>query len=66
VAAEFTITAHGRTQDIRIVSAHPAKIFNRAARHAIARWQFTPAMLNGQPVAVIMHQTIRFKLKQKE
>jgi protein TonB len=63
VHTEFIVTDSGKTKDIRIIGATPPKIFNRAARHAIECWRFSPATLNNNPVPVIMRQTIKFEIK---
>jgi hypothetical protein len=34
-----------------------------AAMDAVRRWQFTPTLLNGEPVAVVMTVTVAFTLK---
>jgi protein TonB len=62
VRVEFTVTADGHTESIAIISADPAKTFNRAAIRAIERWRFSPAALKGNPVAVRVSQTIRFEI----
>jgi len=63
VQVEFTINADGRTEDIIVISSAPATIFNRAARRAVKRWHFSPAMLNGRPVAVKSRQSIKFEIE---
>jgi protein TonB len=30
---------------------------------AVQRWRYTPALLNGQPVPVVMTVTVNFKLQ---
>jgi len=62
VRVEFTVTAEGQTENITVISATPAQTFNRAAIRAIERWRFSPAMLQGKPVAVRVRQNIRFEI----
>jgi protein TonB len=42
-------------------SAHPA--LNLAAIQAVSGWRFSPTLVNGQPVPVIMTVTVNFTLK---
>jgi protein TonB len=36
---------------------------DEAAMDAVQRWRYTPALLNGQPVPVVMTVTVNFKLQ---
>jgi protein TonB len=63
VSLEFTVSKTGNTKNIKIISANPPKIFNRAAIRAIEHWRFSPAQLSGNSVPVRIRQTIRFELK---
>lgn len=58
----FVINAQGRVQDIEVLEAKPANIFDRSARRAAARWRFTPSVENGVAVARRAQKTIEFKL----
>jgi outer membrane biosynthesis protein TonB len=40
---------------------HPE--LDAAALAAVAQWRFTPTLLNGEPVAVIMTTTVGFNLR---
>lgn len=62
VVVAFQIDADGTTSDIKVVDSEPRRIFDRAAMEAVARYQFTPAMRNGVPVASQRTQRIEFKL----
>lgn len=42
VTLEFGVTSAGTVADIQIVQAQPARLFEEAAKTALARWQFTP------------------------
>jgi protein TonB len=44
----------------RILRSIPA--LDAAAEDAVSQWQFTPTLLNGQPVAIVMTVTVNFKL----
>jgi len=63
VKLEFTITQEGNVKDIQVVEAHPPKIFDLAAKRAIARWKFKPLVINGKPVEQRAVQVLEFKLK---
>lgn len=38
--------------------------FANAAVEAVRQWKFTPTLLNGQPVEVLMTVTIHFSLEE--
>lgn len=51
VQVEFGIMPAGTVANARVVDAHPAGVFEDAALKAIARWKYTPAIVDGAPVA---------------
>lgn len=55
------IDASGSVANARILRSIPA--LDGAALSAVSRWQFTPTMLNGAPVAVLMTVTVNFTLQ---
>jgi periplasmic protein TonB len=61
VIIEATIGPDGRVQDARILRSNP--LLDAAARDAVRRWEYTPTLLNGVPVAVIMTVTVNFRLR---
>jgi protein TonB len=62
VIIEATIDPSGRVQDARILrSASP--LLNEAALNAVRQWVYTPTLLNGVPVSVVMTVTVNFQLK---
>ncbi len=64
VTVLFTVNTEGRTGDIRVVASTPDDVFTEAATRAVGRWRFTPAMKDGEPVAVRVRQAIRFKMEE--
>jgi protein TonB len=62
VVLECTIDWEGRIGAIRILSGHP--LLNGAAADAVRNWSYTPTLLNGVPVSVLMTVTVDFKLKR--
>lgn len=61
VIIEATIGADGRVVDARILRSVP--LLDQAALDAVRQWEFTPTLLNGVPVPVVMSVTVTFTLK---
>jgi protein TonB len=61
VIIEATIGADGRVKDARVLRSIP--LLDQAALDAVKQWQFTPTLLNGVPVPVIMTVTVNFTLQ---
>jgi len=61
VIIEATIGKDGRVKDAKILRGQP--LLNQAALDAVNQWEFTPTMLNGQPVDVLMTVTVNFTLQ---
>ena len=49
-----------RVQDARVLRSIP--LLDQAALDAVKQWEFTPTLLNGVPVPVIMTVTVQFTL----
>ena len=64
VKLEFTITQDGVVSDVKILSAKPRRMFNRAAIKSILRWKFKPRIVSGKAVARRATQTIEFRLQK--
>jgi protein TonB len=47
-------------QDARVLRSIP--LLDQAALDAVNQWEFTPTLLNGVPVPVIMTVTVQFTL----
>jgi TonB family protein len=60
VIAETRISAEGRVEEARVLRSIP--LLDQAALDAIRQWEFTPTLLNGSPVPVIMTVTVQFSL----
>jgi protein TonB len=60
VIIEAIIGADGRVQDARILRSIP--LLDQAALDAVKQWEFTPTLLNGAPVPIIMTMTVQFTL----
>jgi protein TonB len=61
VIVEATIGADGSVQNARVLRSIP--LLDASALDAVKQWQFTPTLLNGVPVPVIMTVTVQFTLQ---
>ena len=61
VIIEATIGPDGRVKDAKVLRSIP--LLDQAALDAVKQWQFTPTLLNGVPVPVIMTVTVNFTLQ---
>lgn len=61
VIIEATIGADGVVTDTKVLKSVP--LLDRAAVEAVMQWRFTPTLLNGVPVPVILVVTVDFTLK---
>ena len=62
VIVEATIGPSGTVQDARVLQSIP--LLDAAALAAVRQWEFTPTVLNGVPVPVIMDVTVNFALRE--
>jgi TonB family protein len=60
VILELTVLPDGRVGQARVLRSIP--LLDQAALDAVMQWQFTPTLLNGQPVPVVMTVTVNFTL----
>lgn len=58
VIVEAVIGRDGRVQDARVLRSVPE--LDGAALDAVSQWEYTPTLLGGQPVEVIMTVTVNF------
>jgi TonB family protein len=61
VILEAVLDAQGRVESVRVLRSIPQ--LDRAAVDAVQQWRFTPALLNGQAVPVVMTVTVNFTLQ---
>jgi TonB family protein len=59
VIVEIVIAPDGSVQDAKILRSIP--LLDAAALDAVRQWRYTPTLLNGQPVPVIMTATVAFQ-----
>lgn len=50
VIVQFDVDEHGETGNVRIMSAQPKKIFDKAVLHAIEEFRFLPLTIDGKPI----------------
>jgi len=58
VIIEATIGPEGKVEDAKVLRSVP--LLDQAALDAVRQWEFTPTLLNGVPVPVVMTVTVRF------
>jgi TonB family protein len=60
VILEATIGRDGKVQQVTVLSGEP--LLQKAAIDAVDAWEFTPTLIDGAPVPVIMTVTVNFTL----
>ena len=60
VILEAVLDAKGNVASVRVLRSVPT--LDQAAIDAVQQWRFSPALLNGQPVPVVMTVTVNFTL----
>lgn len=61
VIIEATIGPTGSVVEAKLLRSIP--LLDAAALEAVRQWEFTPTLLNGSPVAVVMTITVNFTLR---
>ncbi len=61
VILEAVINEAGEVSQLRVLRS--AQLLDEAAMNAVRQWRFTPTLLNGQPVPIVMTVTVSFQLK---
>ena len=61
VIIEAVIGPTGQVQEARVLRSIP--LLDSAALDAVKQWEYTPTLLNGVPVPVIMTVTVNFTLQ---
>ncbi len=62
VALEAIIGRDGLVHSVRVLGAHVHPDFAIAAADAARQWRYTPTLLNGNPVEVVMTVAVEFRL----
>jgi len=63
VLIDATIGKDGTVRNVRVVGR--PQMLDEAALAAVRQWRYTPTLLNGEPVEVIMTVTVQFVLESK-
>lgn len=61
VIIDAVIDEQGRVQSARVLRSIP--LLDEAALTAVREWAYTPTLLNGVPVPVVMTVTVTFRLR---
>ena len=61
VILEAVLGPDGLVRDVRVLRSMP--LLDEAAMTAVRQWRYTPTLLNGVPVPVVMTVTVSFKLR---
>ena len=61
IILEVTIAADGRVADAKVLRSIP--LLDQAALDAVRQWEYTPTLVNGVPVPVIMTVSVSFVLQ---
>ena len=61
VILEIQVDTDGRVTDATVLRS--VNMLDDAALDAVLQWEFTPTLLNGRPVPVIMTVTVNFTLQ---
>jgi protein TonB len=60
VVLDAVIDATGRVTGVQVTRSIP--LLDQAAIEAVRQWRFTPTLLNGEPVSILLTVTVRFTL----
>ena len=60
VVLECVISPDGKVTNVKVLRGSP--LLDDSAVEAVKQWVYSPTLLNGEPVAVIMTVTVNFKL----
>ena len=61
VILEAVIAEDGSVRDVRVL--RPVALLDQAAIDAVRQWRFTPTLLNGEAVPIVMTVTVNFQLR---
>ena len=60
VILEATINPQGKVEDLRVLRSVP--VLDRAAVEAVSKWEYTPTLVDGKAVPVVMTVTVTFSI----
>ena len=62
VKVQISVNEFGTVNEVTVLDAKPARIFNFAAKKAVKKWKFHPKTVDGKAQPFTATQTIEFKL----
>jgi periplasmic protein TonB len=62
VILQAVIDEHGNVREVKVLRS--IQLLDDAAIQAVSQWKFTPTLLNGTPVPVVMTVTVAFALQK--
>ena len=62
VIIQAVIDPSGKVIDTKVLRSHP--LLEAAALDAVRQWEYSPTLLNGQPISVVMTVTVNFALRR--
>jgi protein TonB len=62
VILEALISEDGTVSEVHAL--RPAPLFEEEAIKAVRQWRFSPTLLNGEPVPLVMTVTVAFTLQK--
>jgi TonB family protein len=63
VDVQFTVQADGALNEVTVVGAQPAGVFEQSALDAVRRWRYQPMLRDGAPVAQRARVRVRFAVQ---
>jgi TonB family protein len=60
VTLECVIAEDGRVTEVSLLRGHP--LLDAAAAEAVRHWRYTPTLLNGVAVSVVLRVVVEFRL----
>jgi TonB family protein len=64
VDVQFIVKTDGSVEDIAVVRAEPAGLFEESATEAVHKWRYRPILRDGQPINQRARVRVRFALQQ--
>jgi periplasmic protein TonB len=61
VILEAVLDAGGRVDDVRVLRSIP--LLDQAAIDAVRQWRYTPTLLNGRAIPIVLTVTVSFRLE---
>lgn len=66
VTVLITVNAMGRASDVKVLDAHPPRVFDDAAIRTVMKWKYYQKKVGDQPISYQLSQTIEFEIPKPE